>query len=280
MQAPAAQMMGTTWGMGAMPARPRNMMSMVDAVKTCFQKYFDFTGRASRSEYWWFYLATSIISFVWQFITTIMYYATWLDIFLILGYLPWILYPAILSAGVRRIHDHGQSGWLILVPFYNLYLLIVEGLNVPNIYGPVPTNVPEDGSGAQQFIGQQPMQQQYQQPMQQQYQQPDQQSMQQQYQQPMQQQYQQPMQQPDQQSNQQPMQQQYQQPMQQPDQQPWHQSMQQPDQQSNQQPMQQPSQEQLEKSELEESVAQNITYNIHDSAITGNINTDLNDYEN
>lgn len=37
-------------------------MGMVDAVKTCFRKYADFSGRASRPEYWWFFLFTVIIT--------------------------------------------------------------------------------------------------------------------------------------------------------------------------------------------------------------------------
>ena len=45
-------------------ARPANMMSIMDAVKTCFEQYVGFDGRASRSEYWWFVLATTIAGFV------------------------------------------------------------------------------------------------------------------------------------------------------------------------------------------------------------------------
>jgi uncharacterized membrane protein YhaH (DUF805 family) len=219
-QAPTAQIMGATVGMVTMPTRPAKSMNMMDAVKTCLQKYVVFKGRASRSEYWWFYLSFVIISFALGFIGGFMYVRDGNEGFLYISYLAYILYPALLSAGVRRIHDHGKSGWLILVPFYNLYLFIAEGEAIPNIYGPVPTNVPEGKSGIQHVIVQQPVQQQYQQPVQQQYQQP----VQQQYQQPVQQQYQQPgqqqYQQPEQQQYQQPGQQQYQQPGQQQYQQP------------------------------------------------------------
>jgi uncharacterized membrane protein YhaH (DUF805 family) len=45
-----------------------------------------------------------------------------------------------LTVSVRRIHDHGKSGWYFLVPFYNLYLFIVDGEAIPNAYGPPPTN--------------------------------------------------------------------------------------------------------------------------------------------
>ena len=35
---------------------PTPMMSFGESVKTCFQKYVTFKGRARRSEYWWFWL--------------------------------------------------------------------------------------------------------------------------------------------------------------------------------------------------------------------------------
>lgn len=38
------------------------MMGFVEAVKTCFSKYATFSGRARRSEFWWFYLLNAIVS--------------------------------------------------------------------------------------------------------------------------------------------------------------------------------------------------------------------------
>ena len=121
--------------------RPTSMMSFTDSIITVLSKYLDFSGRASRSEYWWFYLATLIVGFGLDIIDGILFGwryedPMWLsDIFNLVILLP------ILAAGVRRIHDHGKSGWFILVPFYNLYLLIADGQPQPNLYGQVPTNV-------------------------------------------------------------------------------------------------------------------------------------------
>ena len=43
---------------------------------------------------------------------------------------------ALLPIGVRRVHDGGKSGWFILIPFYNLYLLFgVDGDQSDNEYG-------------------------------------------------------------------------------------------------------------------------------------------------
>ena len=43
---------------------PTPMMSFGESVKTCFQKYVTFKGRARRSEYWWFWLLNLIVSIV------------------------------------------------------------------------------------------------------------------------------------------------------------------------------------------------------------------------
>lgn len=43
---------------------PTPMMSFGESVKTCFQKYVTFKGRARRSEYWWFCLLNFIVSIV------------------------------------------------------------------------------------------------------------------------------------------------------------------------------------------------------------------------
>ena len=124
-----------------MAARPIQMMSFIDAVKNVLiNNYAGFEGRASRSEYWWFFLATLIVSFPLGILDAILFGyelddPTWFSwLFNLAVFLP------TLAVGVRRIHDHGKSGWFILVPFYNLYLWIADGEGMPNAYGPVPTN--------------------------------------------------------------------------------------------------------------------------------------------
>ena len=103
--------------------------------------YSNFSGRASRSEFWWFYLVTGILGFVTGLIDLVLFGSELTDP----NWFTWILQVAIflpfLAVGVRRIHDHGKSGWFILVPFYNLYLLIVEGQSNNNQYGTIPTNL-------------------------------------------------------------------------------------------------------------------------------------------
>ncbi len=99
-----------------------------EAIITCFRKYFDFKGRAIRSEFWWFQLALMLVTFLFQ--QEIFYKSAFIEIFAILITL-FTLIPGI-SVAVRRLHDVNKSGyWIIpfyLIPFLPGRLLI----NVPS----------------------------------------------------------------------------------------------------------------------------------------------------
>ncbi|MEM6940363.1 MAG: DUF805 domain-containing protein [Pseudomonadota bacterium] len=94
-------------------------MDFVTAVKTCLtQKYARFTGRASRPEYWWFFLALFIGAVVFSFLGP-------LSIIYSLA----VLCPA-LAVGFRRLQDTGKPGWYIVIPFG---LSVVAGLFAPDV---------------------------------------------------------------------------------------------------------------------------------------------------
>lgn len=108
-------------------------MSFGDAVSSVFSHYADFTGRARRSEYWWFYLLTVIVGCV----------VVWLPVVPILWSLA-IFIPS-LAVGVRRLHDIGKSGWnmlFLLIPLVGVILLIIwfckDSDPGTNEYGPDP----------------------------------------------------------------------------------------------------------------------------------------------
>ena len=48
-----------------------------------------------------------------------------------------VIVPSI-AVQIRRIHDVGKSGWFILIPIYNLILVLTEGNKGTNEYGPDP----------------------------------------------------------------------------------------------------------------------------------------------
>jgi uncharacterized membrane protein YhaH (DUF805 family) len=96
------------------------------------QNYFNFNGRARRSEYWYFVLFNVIISVA----LTVFGEFTGLSIISSIYTLA-MLAPSI-AVAVRRMHDVGKSGWFVLIPIYNLVLAVTEGNKGTNEYGPDP----------------------------------------------------------------------------------------------------------------------------------------------
>lgn len=116
-------------------------MSFGEAIKACFQKYATFSGRARRSEYWYFYLFTFLVSFVLNCI----------PLFGFLSSIWWLaqIIPS-LAVTVRRFHDIGKSGWnylFIAIPellffgyifsfmFFAIKDLIAAGIDLTNFPG-------------------------------------------------------------------------------------------------------------------------------------------------
>src|SRR3982750_3899926 len=92
------------------------------AIKTCFYRYADFSGRASRPEYWWFFLFSVIVYFVTGFVDSVIG----------ISLLNWFAMLALplpsLAVGARRLHDMDYSGWwllLALIPVLGGIALIV-----------------------------------------------------------------------------------------------------------------------------------------------------------
>lgn len=124
-------------------------MTFNQAISTGINKYFDFSGRASRSEYWWFYLFT-VLCYV---------AAAGADV-AILGQTPakglldfvvtlFFVIPSI-SIAARRLHDRDMSGWwqliaatVVLLPVLWV-LLALRGTSGTNRFGPDPLS--EDSS--------------------------------------------------------------------------------------------------------------------------------------
>ena len=87
------------------------MMTFPNAVKTCLRKYCDFSGRATRAEYWWWVLAVVIGSSIFTAVDSSI------ASFSGQGYTPFatifslaIILPG-LAVTARRLHDIGKRGW-------------------------------------------------------------------------------------------------------------------------------------------------------------------------
>ncbi|MYC36195.1 MAG: DUF805 domain-containing protein [Chloroflexi bacterium] len=85
-------------------------MSFAESISTCFRKYIVFSGRAQRSEYWWFFLFTFVTSVVLGIIGSLAP---------VLQFLEWVFSLAVLlpslAVTVRRLHDTNRTGWWILL---------------------------------------------------------------------------------------------------------------------------------------------------------------------
>ena len=118
-------------------------MGFTQSISICLRKYFNFLGRASRSEFWWFYLFYVVLCYLSGVIIGIV--AALINssgegfasvTFIILAIPLW-------AAASRRLHDIGKSGWwnLLALTGIGVILLIVWYVTgteqKDNKYGPL-----------------------------------------------------------------------------------------------------------------------------------------------
>ena len=91
---------------------------MFNTFKGSLEKYVDFSGRATRKEFWTFVLFMYLSAFL-AGIADGLIGTDFIGNLVVLGlFLPYI------SCAARRMHDVGKSGWFMIVPFYNLILAL------------------------------------------------------------------------------------------------------------------------------------------------------------
>jgi uncharacterized membrane protein YhaH (DUF805 family) len=97
-------------------------VSMVSAFKRCLSKYATFSGRASRSEFWWMFLWNAIIYII---------LGGFMGAMMLMGAAPIMVMPFIgivilyflvsivpaIALGVRRLHDSNLPGLWAFIPF-------------------------------------------------------------------------------------------------------------------------------------------------------------------
>ena len=112
-------------------------MSFFDAVVSGFKNCFVFSGRSSRSEFWWFFLFFIMFCFITlnfflknfpqneaEDINSLLksFFASWAGIALLITYIP------LIALSFRRFHDINKSGW------WFFFLQIVPGI-LPGVLG-------------------------------------------------------------------------------------------------------------------------------------------------
>ncbi len=110
------------------------MEYFIDALK----KYADFTGRATRKEYWMFVLFYIIIYIALAFVDVLI------GTFILSALFSLALLVPSISLAARRLHDTGRSGWwqlISLIPLIGVIIIIVflaQDSHDENEYGPNP----------------------------------------------------------------------------------------------------------------------------------------------
>ncbi len=114
------------------------------AISSGLSKYADFSGRASRSEFWFFFLFYILASVAASILDALLSMAIGVGSILsiLLGLAA--LLP-IIAVTIRRLHDTNRSGWWVLIAFLPLVgaiLLIIwyctKGTTGPNRFGEDP----------------------------------------------------------------------------------------------------------------------------------------------
>jgi len=120
-------------------------MNFGDSIKSGFNRYFDFSTRSSRSEYWWWYLFNILSTYALLFLGgALVNMGMDAGAFLMFIWSIILIIPSIALA-VRRLHDTDRSGWWLLiaiVPLIGWILLIIwyvtEGTSGDNRFGADP----------------------------------------------------------------------------------------------------------------------------------------------
>lgn len=116
-------------------------MGFGEAVQKGFANIGNFEGRSGRAEFWWFVLAVWVGEAVLLFLVQLIFNGFLENVFY---FIVWaVAFVAYLSVGIRRLHDVGQSGWMIILAFFCCLILIpiyfwVQPSQGPNQYGPPP----------------------------------------------------------------------------------------------------------------------------------------------
>ena len=106
------------------------MMDPFTAIKTCFKKYFDFKGRARRSEFWWFVLFVNVVSWCLSFAGMVLPAVGYVSMAFALA----IMIPQF-AVLCRRLHDTNHGSWwavllAIMVVGYLVSLFMMIGSNL------------------------------------------------------------------------------------------------------------------------------------------------------
>ena len=105
------------------------------AIRMQFQNVLNFSGRASRSAYWWYALALFIVDVVLQIISGV---AGSSALSLLISLILIVVGLSGLSVAVRRMHDSDKTGWLLLLGLIPIvgWIIVIVFMCLPGTPGP------------------------------------------------------------------------------------------------------------------------------------------------
>ena len=125
-------------------------MNFGQAISSGFSNYVNFSDRACRSEYWYWFLFVVLGQIVTAIVDSVIGIQLTTGIFSLVVLLPGI------AVRVRRLHDLDRSGWWLLlgfIPLVGTIILIVwfctRGTPGPNRFGPDPLAASDKSARAQ-----------------------------------------------------------------------------------------------------------------------------------
>ncbi len=117
-------------------------MDFAQAILSVLTKYATFSGRAIRSEYWYFVLFSVLLNIGANIIDTTILGAGMGQFGLFSSFLSIALFIPNIAVTIRRLHDLDKSGWwvfLMLIPMIGFIVLLIwltmKGTNGPNNFG-------------------------------------------------------------------------------------------------------------------------------------------------
>lgn len=100
-------------------------MTFTQAVRSVLSKYATFSGRASRSEYWWFYLFTILVNIGTSIIDAVLNTGFDNEIGIVSTVASLALLLPSIAVTARRLHDIGRTGWWMLFPVVTILATVV-----------------------------------------------------------------------------------------------------------------------------------------------------------
>jgi uncharacterized membrane protein YhaH (DUF805 family) len=117
-------------------------MSFTQAIAAGFQNYVNFSGRAPRSEYWYWTLFSILATIAGSLIDHVLF--SNLDVSPLQSLVSLALFLPGLAVSIRRLHDLDRTGWWFLLVFTIIGAIVLlvwdcmKGTTGPNRFGPDP----------------------------------------------------------------------------------------------------------------------------------------------